>query len=111
MMSCIALVVCLVHNHRISGSPPFIATVYIHKNVKNCHGGPGKPAIPGQCCFELVSSHQQGIHMAQCSWFMNMYTFHPGYVCFPGFPGYFVTIFPGNPGKYYVHVLHVVYKL
>ena len=25
--------------------------------------GPNKPAIPGQHCFELVSSHQQGIRM------------------------------------------------
>ena len=31
----------------------------IHK--KAALVGPDKPAIPGQCCFKLVSSHQQGM--------------------------------------------------
>ena len=34
--------------------------LYIHEKIMV---GPDKPAIPGQRCFELVSSHQQGIRM------------------------------------------------
>ena len=42
-------------------------TLYLHVHVqflymkKAVMVGPDMPAIPGQCCFEFVSSHQQGI--------------------------------------------------
>ena len=37
-----------------------IQCTVVHVHV---HGEADKPAITGQCCFELVTSHQQGMHV------------------------------------------------
>ena len=47
----------------------------VYHNMQLSHGGsPDKPAIPGQCHFELVRSH---VHV-RCMVQMSNYTFLPG---------------------------------
>ena len=53
-----------VYNYAQYTCTTHIMYKYTHVHEKNTvKVGPDKPAIPGQRCFELVSSHQQGIHI------------------------------------------------
>ena len=82
----ISVQVCVCWGQSVHVTKARQSTCTVHEN--HCHGGARQAVIPGQRCFELVSSHQQGIRITclahhpalythgepECLWFCDIRT-------------------------------------